>query len=346
MILLLAMWVGIVALIAVQPAEVATLLSKGLEGWAAGATLVILLLGVPWVVLRHRQPREALGRRGQWSVAWEVFSRNRTAKAGLVLLCLVYLVAVLAPLLASYDPIAQGDLLTERLLPPSPEHPLGTDRFARDILSRIIYGARVSLGIGFLAVSISVSIGTVLGAVAGTVGGWLDTAIMRVVDTVLAFPRLVLLIAIVAFIEYRSIWVIVVVLGLTQWPATARLVRAEALSLREREFILAAYGLGYSRTRIILRHVVPNVMAPVIVAATLGIGNTIVLEAGLSFLGLGVTAPTPSWGTMVSAGRHSLLAQWWISTMPGLAIVLTVLAFNLVGDGLRDALDPRMREGR
>jgi len=207
-----------------------------------------------------------------------------------------------------------------------------------------MYGARISLSIGFVAVGISVTIGTLLGAVSGYLGGWVDTVVMRFVDMVISFPRLVLLIAIAALFDAHSIFMIMAVLGFTQWPGTARLVRGEVLSLREREFIEAARALGFSRRRIILRHVIPNVLAPVIVAATLGVGNVIVLEAGLSFLGLGLQAPTPSWGSMVAEGRaHMVGGAWWISTFPGLAIVLTVVAFNLVGDGLRDAIDPRLR---
>jgi peptide/nickel transport system permease protein len=252
------------------------------------------------------------------------------------------MIALLTPFLAPFDPALQGSLIGERLLSPSAAHPLGTDQFARDVLSRLLYGARVSLSIGFVAVGISITIGTVLGAIAGFLGGWVDTVIMRVVDVVISFPRLILLITIIAFFE-PSIFLIVAVLGLTQWPSTTRLVRGEVLSLREREFIQAGTALGYSRTRLIFRHLVPHTLAPVIVAATLGIGDTIVLEAGLSFLGLGVQPPTPSWGTMVADGRNNLLGAWWISTFPGLAIVVTVLSFNLAGDGLRDALDPRMR---
>ncbi|HKK92576.1 MAG TPA: ABC transporter permease, partial [Longimicrobiales bacterium] len=221
---------------------------------------------------------------------------------------------------------------------------LGTDHFARDIFSRMLYGARVSLSIGFIAVAISATLGTLVGAVAGYVGGWVDSVLMRTVDVVISFPRLILLITIIAVFQ-PSIFLIVVVLGLTQWPGTARLVRGEVLSLREREFVQAAEVLGFSRIRILARHLIPNALVPVIVAATLGIGNTIVLEAGLSFLGLGVQPPTPSWGTMVADGRNFLTRAWWLSTFPGLAIVIVVLAFNLVGDGLRDALDPRMRKG-
>jgi peptide/nickel transport system permease protein len=224
----------------------------------------------------------------------------------------------------------------------SAAHPLGTDQYARDVLSRLLYGARISLTIGFVAVGISVTIGTLLGAIAGFVGGFVDGAIMRFVDVIISFPRLVLLITIIAIFE-PSIFLIIAVLGLTLWPGTARIVRGEVLSLREREFVQAAEALGYPKRRIIMRHLIPNALAPVIVAATLGIGNTIVLEAGLSFLGFGVQPPTASWGTMVAAGRSDLLGAWWLSTFPGLAIVFTVLSFNLVGDGLRDAMDPRLR---
>ncbi len=278
----------------------------------------------------------------QWDLAVRAFSRNRTAVAGLIVVAALYAVALLTPLVAPFDPNLQGDLLTERYVGPSLVHPLGTDQFARDVLSRLLYGARISLSIGFVAVAISVTIGTLLGAVAGYLGGIVDTLVMRFVDMVISFPRLVLLITIIALFE-PSIFLITAVLGLTLWPGTARIVRGEVLSLREREFVQAAVALGYSKPRIIFRHLIPNALAPVIVAATLGVGNTIVLEAGLSFLGLGVQPPTPSWGTMVDAGRQNLLDAWWLSTFPGLAIVFTVLSFNLVGDGLRDALDPRLR---
>jgi peptide/nickel transport system permease protein len=185
-------------------------------------------------------------------------------------------------------------------------------------------------------------VGTAIGALAGYFGRFVDSALMRFTDVVLAFPRLILLILIVALFQ-PSLTVIILVLGLTQWPATTRIVRGEVLSLREREFVQAARALGFRHTRIILRHVLPNVIAPVIVTATLGIGNTIVLEAGLAFLGLGLQPPTPTWGEMVNAGRENLLGAWWLATFPGLTIVTVVLAFNVLGDGLRDALDPRLR---
>ncbi|HSH44469.1 MAG TPA: oligopeptide ABC transporter permease [Longimicrobiales bacterium] len=287
-------------------------------------------------------PGEEEGGASQWSIAARHFRRNTLASVGLVLVVLLYLVAFLAPLLAPYDPIAQGDLTTMGYLAPGGDHLLGTDQFGRDVLSRMIYGARISLAIGFIAVALAIVLGSLLGAVAGYLGGKVDAVIMRFTDMVMAFPRLVLLILIIALFE-PSLTLIILVLGLTQWPGTARLVRGEVLSLREQEYIQAARALGFGRSRIILRHLIPNVLAPVIVAATLGIGNTIVLEAGLSFLGMGVQPPTPSWGTLVADGRQNLIGAWWVATFPGLAIVVTVLAFNLVGDGLRDALDPRLR---
>jgi peptide/nickel transport system permease protein len=280
---------------------------------------------------------------GQWSLAAQAFRKNRIAVVGVMIVVAIYLIALVTPLIAPHDPATQGSLIASRLVRPGGDFPLGTDHLARDVFSRIMYGARISLSIGFVAVGISITIGTLLGAVSGYLGGWVDTVLMRFVDMVLAFPRLVLLIAILALFQSNSIFLIMAILGFTTWPSTARIVRGDVLSLREREFIEAAQALGFGRRRIILRHVIPNVLGPVIVAATLGIGNVIVLEAGLSFLGLGLQPPTPSWGSMVADGRDHLLTAWWISTFPGLAIVLTVVAFNLVGDGLRDALDPRLR---
>jgi peptide/nickel transport system permease protein len=278
----------------------------------------------------------------QWRIAARHFRKSRLALVGLALIVVLYVVAIIAPLIAPYDPIAQENVVETSYNAPSMQHWLGTDRFGRDVLTRILYGARISLAIGFVATAISVTLGTMLGAIAGYFGGKIDGAIMRFTDLVLAFPRLILLIMIVALFS-PSIAIIITVLGLTQWPNTTRIVRGDVLSLREREYIQAARALGFGRWRIIMRHLIPNVLAPVIVTATLGIGNTIVLEAGLSFLGLGIQAPTPSWGNMVADGRDNLLGAWWIATFPGLTIVVTVLAFNLVGDGLRDALDPRLR---
>ncbi len=317
--------------------------AMGDAGQRGALAILVSMLAAVWLwslVDAHRSPTKgtSLLRGGHDSG----FRPSRVALAGAAAVGLVAAAAALAPLLAPYDPTAHGDLVGQRFLPPSGEHLLGTDGFGRDLFSRILYGARLSLAIAALAVFVSVSVGTLVGATAGFFGGAVDGVLMRLVDTVMAFPRLVLLIAVMALFE-PSIAMMVLVLGLTQWPQTARIVRGEVLSLREREFVLAARGSGLSRRRVLFRHVLPNAGGPIIVAATLGIGDVIVLEAGLSFLGLGVQPPTPSWGGMVADGRDHLLNAWWVATFPGLAIVLAVLAFNLVGDGLRDALDPRTR---
>ncbi len=341
----LALWLGLVWIGLARWERIAGAVSGPWDHRVAlGTWIACVLLLWTWSGLeegRRLSERLASGR-GQWSLAWRAFRKSKVAVGATMTVVLFYLVALLTPFLAPFDPAAQGSLVAERLLGPSTTHPLGTDQFARDVLSRMLYGARISLTIGFVAVSISMTIGTLLGAVSGFVGGKFDSVVMRFVDMVISFPRLVLLITIIAFFE-PSIFLIVAVLGLTQWPQPTRLVRGEVLSLREREFMQAGRALGLSRARLVVRHLIPNTMAPVIVAATLGIGDTIVLEAGLSFLGLGVQPPTPSWGTMVADGRDNLLGAWWISTFPGLAIVLVVLSFNLAGDGLRDALDPRLR---
>ncbi len=218
----------------------------------------------------------------------------------------------------------------------------GTDQYGRDILSRVIYGSKISLSIGFLVVLISVSLGTIIGVSSGYFGGWVDAAMMRIVDILIAFPALFLILIIIATFG-NSIYLIVITLSFTGWMGVARIVRSQVLSLKEQEFILAAKSLGLSNMRIIFRHLAPNTLTPVIIAATLRIGSIILTEAGLSFLGLGVQPPTPSWGNIINEGRDSLLNYWWISTFPGIAILTTVVCFNLIGDGVRDALDPRMR---
>lgn len=344
-IVLLITWGALLGTLFFTRHRILNLTRGTLDDYVAVTTLVLLLAAI-WIYALYDltvtpEKRAARGD-SQWRIASRHFGKSKIALSGLIILVLMYLIALLAPLLAPFDPIAQKDIVTTSFMPPGAQHWLGTDRFGRDILSRILYGSRISLSIGFVATLISVTLGTVLGALAGYFGGKIDAALMRFTDMVLSFPRLILLIMIVALFS-PSIAVIITVLGLTQWPNTTRIVRGDVLSLREREYIQAAHALGMGKARIIFRHLIPNVLAPVIVTATLGIGNTIVLEAGLSFLGLGVQPPTPSWGNMVADGRDSLLGAWWVATFPGLVIVLTVLAFNLVGDGLRDALDPRLR---
>jgi len=262
------------------------------------------------------------------------------ARLGLGVLGATVALALFAPWLSPGDPMEQA--LERALAAPSAAHPLGTDRLGRDVLTRLLHGARISLSIALLAVGLSITIGSLLGAVAGLVGGWVDAVVMRTVDVVLAFPRLVLLL-VVAGLFQDSYLFLVLVLGLTQWPPPTRLVRAEVRGLRERDFVLAARALGFSRRRIVLRHLIPNALAPVLVSATLGVGDTIVLEAGLSFLGVGLDPQIPSWGTMLADGRSAMLNGWWVGVFPGVAIVVVVVALNLVGEALRDALDPRMR---
>lgn len=265
---------------------------------------------------------------------------NRMARVGLVGVVVAVLLALLAPVLAPFDPLETE--LARSLLPPGGAHLLGTDQLGRDVLSRLLFGARISLTIALLSVVLSVAIGVAAGALAGFLGGVVDTVVMRTVDLVLAIPRLVLLVTVIAILE-PSATTIVLLLALTQWPAPARLIRAEILSLKERDFVEAARALGFSRRRILFRHLIPNALSPVLVAATLGVSHTIILEAGLAFLGLGVPL---SWGTLLLAGQATFLTGgWWLTVFPGAGIALVAIAFNLLGDGLRDALDPRQEVG-
>jgi len=272
---------------------------------------------------------------------WARFRRNKLAMSGLFLVGALFLVSILAPWLAPYDP---GHIdLQEVLMPPSSQHWLGTDPLGRDVLSRIIYGSRVSLKVGFVAVGLATVIGLIVGALAGFYGGWVDLVLMRFVDLMLCFPSFFLILAVIALLE-PSIWNIMVVIGVTGWMGVARLVRAEILSLREREFVMAARALGASDARIILRHLLPNALAPVMVSATLGVAGAILTESALSFLGLGVQPPTPSWGNILTAGKDNIEIAWWLSVFPGLAILLTVMSYNLLGEGIREAIDPRLKE--
>ncbi len=269
------------------------------------------------------------------------FSRNRLAVIGSIAVFSLLVIALFAPLIAPYDPTTID--VHNVLSPPSRAHPLGTDELGRDVLSRIIWGSRVSLRVGFVAVGIAIMIGTVIGATAGFYGGRVDAVLMRFVDIMLAFPTFFLILAVIAIVE-PSIFTIMVVIGLTSWMDVARLVRAEFLTLKERDFVAAARALGVSDIRLIFRHILPNALSPVFVAATFGIAGAILVESSLSFLGLGVQPPTPSWGNILTAGKDNIEVAWWLSLYPGLAILITVLSYNLVGEGLRDALDPRLWE--
>jgi peptide/nickel transport system permease protein len=392
------------------------------EVLVAFATLLLWPVLLVWASHRNLTervtPRTRMGM-GTWALAWREFKRRRSGLWGLTLLALLYLVALLAPILAPFDPDLppSRDTIVVQNLPPgsqvyvlgdrlrgeryarswrvqgerlvldrgpratSTESPpkiadlgepsggwgrgsgrvrtmeiggrtvpyreefflLGTDPSGRDLLSRLIYGSRISLSIGFLAMGLAVGLGIFFGAISGYFGGRVDTVIMRFVDILMAFPRLLLLILVITVYEGAGVWTVVVVLGLTGWMGVSRLVRAEFLRLKELDYTTAARALGFGRRRIMFRHLMPNAMAPVIVSATLRVGETILVEAALSFLALGVKPPTATWGNIVQDGSGVLATAEWVATFPGLCIVLAVVCFNLVGDALRDALDPRLR---
>ena len=271
--------------------------------------------------------------------AWARFRKNRLALAGLALVGMLALTTAFAPWLAPYDPARQS-LIEKRALPGA-KYVLGADEFGRDILSRVIYGSRVALLVGVLSTTIAVALGLLLGTAAGFAGGWLDAVIMRGVEMLLAFPYLLLAIAIVAVLGPGTLNTTIAV-GIWGVPAVTRIVRGSVLTLRETEYVGAARALGAPALSLLRRHILPNILPGLIVYGTLFMANAILLEAALSFLGLGVQPPTASWGLMVATGRNVLLVAPHVATIPGLAIMLAVLAFNLVGDGLRDALDPRL----
>ncbi len=271
---------------------------------------------------------------------WQRFQRHRAAMAGLALLVVLILLCLTAPVLTAEDPERQS--LARALRPPSWSHPLGMDHLGRDLLARILYGGRLSLVIGFLAVGIGLAVGVPLGAISGFQGGRTDLVIQRFADILLSFPGFLLALSLVAMLGVGLENVIISV-GISAVPSFIRLVRGSVLSIREQVYVEAAYALGQRRTVIIFRHVLPNAMAPVIVQSTLSLGFAILVAAGLGFLGLGVQPPTPEWGTMLGEGRQYIFRAPSLTMFPGLAIFLAVLGFNLFGDGLRDALDPRMR---
>ena len=290
-------------------------------------------MSIPFGSASATPPGHARGRRRMGPMFWIGFS----------LVATVSLVAILAPFLTPYDPTAifvtaELDTIFQ---PPSARHWMGTDALGRDVFSRMAHGARVSLWVGFVSVGLACCIGVTLGLLAGYYGGLVDEAIMRLVDVMLCFPSFFLILAVIAFLEPNLVNIMVII-GLTSWMSVARLVRAEALSLRERDFIAAAKLAGTKPSRILFRHILPNALAPVLVSATLGIAGAILTESALSFLGLGVQPPIASWGNILLEGKQALGIAWWLSTFPGLAILCTVLGYNLLGESLRDILDPRL----
>ena len=277
---------------------------------------------------------------GLWRGVLRRLMRNRGAVMGLAILALLALMAIFAPLLARHDPNAMA--MAEALQGPSARYPFGTDQFGRDILTRIIYGARLSFQVGFIAVSIALVCGVLLGLAAGYYGRWVDAMVTMVIDVMLAFPGLLLALAIVAVLG-PSLLNLMVAVGISAVPTYTRLVRGSVLAAKQQAYVEAARVIGASDGAVMFKHILPNVLAPVIVLATLGIGGAILVGASISFLGLGAKPPTPEWGAMLSTGRNYLAMAWWITFFPGLAIMVTVLSINMLGDGLRDALDPRLK---
>jgi peptide/nickel transport system permease protein len=283
----------------------------------------------------------AIAQRTSFEQFWRRFKRNRPALAGGLIVLAVFLIAVLAPVISPYDP-AHIDV-EMILVGPSHAHPLGTDELGRDVLSRMIWGSRISLLVGFVAVGISIFIGILIGAVAGYYGRWIDDVLMQFVDIMLSIPTFFLILAVIALVE-PSIWNIMIVIGITSWMGVARLVRGQFLTLKEMDYVTAARALGAKDRRMIFYHILPNAMSPVYVSAVLGVAGAILVESSLSFLGLGVQPPTPSWGSIITGGKDTIEIAWWLSLFPGLAILITVLGYNLLGEGLQDALNPRLNE--
>ncbi len=269
------------------------------------------------------------------------FFRNRLAVSGLIIVAFFFFVSIAAPVISRFDPDEpdSGHILTA----PDSTHWFGTDESGRDVYSRMVWGSQISIKVGFVAVGISILIGTLLGALAGFYGGIIDGVIMRFVDVMLCFPSFFLILAVIAILE-PSIYNIMIVIGITGWMGVARLVRAEFLTLIKRDFVMAARAQGARDFRIIFSHILPNAMGPILVTATLGVAGAILTESALSFLGIGVQPPTPSWGNILTEGKDAIEVAWWLSLYPGLAILVTVLGYNLLGEGIRDAMDPRLRD--
>jgi len=319
--------------------------TSAVDQWVAAVFLVGSIAGAVWFSVRDvrritREPVHSQQGKSPMRIAMRRFRANSLAVASVYVILFMYLVAILGPLLAPHDPSTIEHVMETRYLAPSWAHPMGTDEFGRDLISRAIYGARVSLSIGLLAMLVANLIGTTYGAIAGYFGGWVDNVMMRAVDVIIAFPTFYLMLMLVGVFQ-ANIVVLVLILGLTAWPGTARFIRGEFLSLKEQEFTESARAIGLPARLIILRHLIPSALSPVLVSAALSIAGMIGAEAGLSFLGLGIRPPTPSWGNMVSAGQDALLVAWWVAFFPGALLATTLIAFSLLADGLRDALDPK-----
>lgn len=272
---------------------------------------------------------------------WRRFRRNRPAVAGGLIVLSVFVIALLAPVLSPYDPAFID--VDKILIGPTQAHPLGTDELGRDVLSRMIWGSRISLLVGLVAVGILILIGILIGAVSGYYGGWIDDVLMQFVDIMLSVPTFFLILAVIAFVG-PNILNVMIIIGVTSWMGVARFVRGQFLALKETDYVTAARALGSKDWRIIFLHILPNAMSPVYVSAVLGVAGAILTESALSFLGLGVQPPTPSWGNIITSGKDIIDIAWWLTLFPGLAILITVLGYNLLGEGLQDALNPRLKD--
>ncbi len=321
--------------------------SRAIDQWIASLFLIGSLL---LVVAYSRRDVQRLLEQGDepsvvskspWGVALRRFRANTLAVMSIYVIGILYVAALLTPLLAPYDPSAIENVLQTRYLSPSGAHLFGTDEFGRDLFTRALYGARVSLSVGLLAMLLSKVIGTSYGAVAAYFGGIVDATLMRLVDVIIAFPTFYLMLMLVGVFE-ANILLIVLILGFTSWPGTARYIRGEILSLKEQEFAESARAIGLPPRLVIIRHLIPSALSPVLVSAALSVAGMIGAEAGLSFLGLGIRPPTPSWGNMVSGGQDALLVAWWVAFFPGALLALTLVSFSLFADGIRDALDPKV----
>lgn len=277
-----------------------------------------------------------------YSLVLSKLNKDNFAIGALSIIFILLCIAFTGPLISPHHPDVQNDLVLSRYQTPSFQHFFGTDKFGRDVFSRVLYGTRISLTIGIFTVVLSILTGTIIGAFAGYFGGVIDGFLMRIADIFFAFPRLLLILLIVSLFS-PSILIIVLVLSSTGWMTVSRLIRAEVLSIKNQEYVTAAHALGLSRIRVLFRHILPNALTPALVALSLRIGNVILAESTLSFLGLGVQPPTASWGNMIYGGRENLLDAWWISTFPGLAILVTVICFNILADSIRDAMDPKVQ---